>query len=561
MRFIRPAGLGLILVGVIVAYSNSLRVPFLLDDFGGIVNNPAITRPSSFASLLLPPPHVYTAGRPVLNLSFALNYAVGGNAVGGYHLVNLAIHLAAALTLFGVVRRVLELTRFQAGVGEASTLLALLIAGLWALHPVQTVSVTYLSQRAESLMGLWYLLTVYCFIRGAGGGGHHWTALAVVVCALGMATKEVMVTAPVFVFLLDAVVVAGSFRRAWTKRWRVHLALCSTWTVLVALMIVSEPGRRAIGMAQGIPWYNYVRIEVVAVMHYLRLALWPVRLVFDYGPNLPVPTWRELFIPIIMLGTIGVVSVRQLSRLRISGFLGCAFLLLLAPTSSVIPVAGQPIAENRMYLPLALLLTAFVAGAAVAGARRGYLILFAAIAGLGWLSHERNEQFRSAVVLWTDTVAKQPGNYRAWVYLAEALKSEGRNGEAVDVLLAALRRWPQSAEMENNVGAALFGAGRAADALPHFEAATALNPKYAEAYYNLGVVLFHGQNFPAALQCFLTHLQIAPETVEVHNYTGLALFRSGNTAAAIPHFRRAVELDPNHAGARANLELALAQTK
>ena len=134
---------GLLVVAVAIAFSNSLRVPFLLDDFPTIPGNASITRLSAITSVLFPPPEVYSAGRPVLNLSFALNHAIGGTAAGGYHVVNVVIHMVAALLLFGIARRGLELPAFARRFTNTAFAIAFLIAALWALHPLQTVSVTY----------------------------------------------------------------------------------------------------------------------------------------------------------------------------------------------------------------------------------------------------------------------------------------------------------------------------------------------------------------------------------------------------------------------------------
>ena len=193
--------------------------------------------------MLCPPSHGETvSGRPVLNLSLALNYAVSGCDVRGYHVTNLAIHLAAALLLFGIVRRTLP--RFRGCGGgqqlarlQLATPLALAIALLWAVHPLQTESVTYIVQRAESLMGLFYLLTLYCFLRGAGSArAIFWYAGSVLACLLGMATKEVMVSAPLVVLLYDRTFLAGSFREAWRRRWAYYLALAATWLLLAWLV-------------------------------------------------------------------------------------------------------------------------------------------------------------------------------------------------------------------------------------------------------------------------------------------------------------------------------------
>jgi protein O-mannosyl-transferase len=551
----------LLVVAVTLAFSNTLAVPFLLDDFTTIAGNPTIRHLSPISSVLFPPPEIYSAGRPVLNLSFALNYAIGGTAVGGYHVINLAIHLASVLVLFGLLRRVLTFPGSRVHLPQAGQFVAFLIAGLWAVHPLQVNSVTYVSQRAESLMGLFYLLTLYGFVRAVQTDSKLWQAGAILACVLGMATKEVMMTAPVLVFLFDATCVSGSFRVAWRERWRLHVGLAATWLVLGGLMISSNLSQRAVGSEHGMSWFEYARIECLAVAHYLRLAIWPAPLIFDHGPDLPRPAWLELMLPAALLVTVLAIAVRQLIRCRVSGFLGCAFFLLLAPTSSVVPVAGQPIAENRMYLPLALVMTSLVVGATSAGVRRVGLPLMAAAMGLGWLCHERNVDFRDEISIWHDTVEKQPTNGRAWVYFSQALAAAGRSSEAIDALQRALRHRHNSAELENNLAVALFHAGRVADSIAHFQTAIRLKPDYAEAYYNLGALLYETGNIRPALETFKTHLGLKPQSVETHNYAGLCELRLGDTASAIEHFRHAVEIDPQHRAARSNLEAALAQKR
>ena len=158
----------------LVAYHNSFTGPFIFDDVRSIRDNPTIRHLWPIGQCLHPPhQHGLTVeGRPLINLSLAINYALGRQKVWGYHALNLAVHILAGLTLLGVVRRTLQQPRLLGCFGRAANGLALTIAILWAVHPLQTESVTYVIQRAESIMGLFYLLTLYCFIRGVGHGIH-----------------------------------------------------------------------------------------------------------------------------------------------------------------------------------------------------------------------------------------------------------------------------------------------------------------------------------------------------------------------------------------------------
>ena len=152
-----------------LANAGTFSVPFLFDDSSSVLDNASIRSWPTLAELMSPPANGTTGGRPVLNLTFAVNYAISGLEPWSYHAINLLIHILAALTLFGLVRRTLLLGSLRSRWGDSATWFAAIVALIWALHPVQTQSVTYISQRAESLMGLFYLATLYCFIRGLEG--------------------------------------------------------------------------------------------------------------------------------------------------------------------------------------------------------------------------------------------------------------------------------------------------------------------------------------------------------------------------------------------------------
>ncbi|HZP59876.1 MAG TPA: hypothetical protein VFB27_06085, partial [Opitutaceae bacterium] len=153
------AGALLVLAGL-ATYLNSFAGPFIFDDELWITKNPSIRQLWPIGSVLWPPSGAIYCGRPVLNLSLAVNYAWGGTGVGGYHAFNLAVHLVAGLALFGIVHRTLLLSRNEIWRAQAARL-AFFAALLWLVHPLQTESVTYVIQRAEALMGMFYLLTLY----------------------------------------------------------------------------------------------------------------------------------------------------------------------------------------------------------------------------------------------------------------------------------------------------------------------------------------------------------------------------------------------------------------
>ena len=360
---------GLIALAGLAAYHNSFSGPFIYDDAPAILDNPSIRHLWPVWQPLCPPhgEGLTIEGRPILNLSFAVNYAISGTRVWSYHALNLAIHLAAALALFGVVRRALE-SRARPG---HPLLLALGAALLWTVHPLQTEAVTYVIQRAESLMGMFYLLTLYCFVRGAGTEpasapdaaadqrrSAPWLGLSWVACLLGMATKEVMITAPVMVLLFDRTFAAGSFAEAWRRRRSYYLALGATWLLLIAL-VAGTGGNRSgsVGFGTGVSWAAYVMTQFQAIATYLRLACWPHPLVFEYGTFWVTAAQAAPYAAAVALLAAG--TTWALVRMPALGFLGFWFFGILAPTS-LAPGTTQMIVEHRMYLPLAALAVLFV---------------------------------------------------------------------------------------------------------------------------------------------------------------------------------------------------------
>jgi len=265
------------------AYANSVHGVFLFDDYKHIVENEPIrhlTSPSGYLS----------DRRGITEATFAINYAISGLEVWSYHVVNALIHVAAALTLFGIVRRTARLVRGGDARRAEGDWRALVIALLWLVHPLQTQSVTYLIQRGESLMGLFYLLCLYAVIRSAGARrAWPWYALAMAASAAGMASKAVMITAPVVVLVYDRMFLAASWRDLLRRRGWLHLMIMATWSVLlccgiaqVILTTQANPNVHVGFAYTGISPVDYALTQPKVILYYLRLALWPHVLCLDY---------------------------------------------------------------------------------------------------------------------------------------------------------------------------------------------------------------------------------------------------------------------------------------
>jgi tetratricopeptide (TPR) repeat protein len=553
-----------LILAALGAYWNSWEVPFLLDDSGAIADNPSIRHLGRIGDVLAPPPTVPASARPLLNLSFALNYAGGGLSVRGYHAVNLLVHICAGLALLGIVRRTLLLPGLRSRYGEVALPLAAFAALLWTLHPLQTEAVTYISQRAESLMGLFYLLTLYGFVRAVTAESRNcWLILSVVACLCGMATKQVMVTAPVLMLLYDRAFVSGSFRSALANRRWYYASLAATWVFLGFLMHRSSLAPLSVGFGAGVGWVTYALTELRVVADYLKLAFWPHPLVFDYGSEILVtdPLAMAPYALIVVAILAGAAITWRKSPL--AGFLGAWFFLILAPTSTVVPIAEQPMAESRMYLPLAAVVVLVTLVSYALGRRRAFVALGLVAVGLGVLTVRRNCDYRSELSIWEDTVTQEPQASRGQNNLANALANiPGRLPAAIVHYEEALRFKPTYAEAHNNLANALAKIpGRMPEAVGHYEEALRLKPDFAEVHYNLAIAFAEiPGRVPDAIVHYGEALRLSPDNAEAHTNLALALAATpGRMPEAMAHFGEALRLKPDFAAAHYNFAVVLAK--
>lgn len=504
---------------VIIAYGSSFHAPWVFDDVPALARVGEAVEGGRIWDALWSANDAgeTTSGRPLLFLSLVANYLVSGRDVFGYHLTNLAIHLGAGALLFDVVRRTIGRISSSA----ATTGIALAVSAWWLLHPLQTQSVTYTIQRAESLGALFYLGTIAAFVRAqTSPRPGRWLAVSVLSCLLGVATKETVATAPLIVLVYDRLFVAGTFRAAWVRGRGYYLALAAAWLPLLALIVGSGGRGGTAGFDAGITVAGYAFTQAVAVTRYLALAVWPTPLIFDYGT--PAASLAEAVLPgaaiLIALGLTG----RALARGRPWALASAWFFLVLAPSSSVVPIASQTIAEHRVYLALAGPMTIAVMLLARVLGRRAVPVVLGMALSAALLTAARNRVYGSAERLWTDTVAKRPDNARAHL----------------------------------NLGLVAYEAGRWAESIRHFERSLA-EKATADAHYNLGLGFARLGDFTRSLQHYDAAIALRPGHVEALNNAGTVRLNQGDAAAAVGYYERATLAQPKYAPAHANLAHAL----
>ncbi|HVU32920.1 MAG TPA: tetratricopeptide repeat protein [Opitutaceae bacterium] len=594
-RWVTVACAGGLVLATVAAYHGSFRVPFLFDDTFAIVDNRSIRHLADVKDVLFPAAGygITVSGRPILNLSLALCYAISGTQVWSYHAFNLLIHSLGGLTLFGLVRRTLAFWNVRSG-GRSepaprpgrgapvrdsfaptneTTLLAAAVALLWLLHPLQTEAVTYIIQRTESLMGLFFLLTFYCFTRAATSPRPwRWRILAVASCLAGAGTKEVTSVAPLLVFLYDRTFVAGSFREAWRRRRWLHLSLAATWVPL-GLLVASTGWNRGgtAGFDVGVSPIAYWLTQFEAIARYLRQTFWPHPLIFEYGTFWA--GWREaapyalLVVPLILLTLVALV------RWPAIGFLGAWVLAILAPTS-LVPGTMQMIVEHRMYLPLAAIIAGVVVGlhrflvrwscsGLPAGPRRGASALLAVAPSLllavplGFVTAQRNAVYRSDLALWQQTTEESPASAKAQSSFGTALYARKQIREAMLHYRIALRLDPHSASTNYNAGLAYAALGFPREAAKHYQAALRINPLFYPAHYELGMVLLQLGRPQDAIGEFAETARLNPAMPEARYEWGVALAKQDRLAEAVVQYEAALKIDPKFVDAECDLGTAL----
>jgi tetratricopeptide (TPR) repeat protein len=549
---------GLLLLGIVIlcAYGNSFHGPFIFDDASSIDENPSI---KSWRTVLLPPGDsgLTVSGRPLVNLTVAINYALGGDNVIGYHVLNVCIHVLATFALFGLVRRALQLPKLRDKYGVQSWWLALAAAAVWGLHPLQTESVTYVIQRAEALVGLFYLLTIYLFVRSVEQPELlRWKIATVLSCLLGMVSKEVMVTAPVVILLFDRTFIAGSFAAAWTARRRLYLALAATW-ILLALCIISTGKRGStVGFSAEVNAWRYMMTQCYAIIHYLKLVFWPNPLVLDYGGPLADQfsdvAWRAGLLCVL----VGV-SLFLLWRKPLVGFFLVTFFVLLAPTSSIVPVLTQTVAEHRMYLPIAPLAVLLVVGTGWLLSGRAIWIWFAISLALGIRTFIRNHDYRSEEAIWTSVTDNCVYNIRGWNSLAMTHSQNGNLDKAAETMKMAIRVRPNDPDAFTGYANILSKLNKKSEAETYYRKALQKDPFAYDANYNLGVLLLENARAEESISFFKTAIRSRPkENVASYNL-GKAYVALNRLEEAVVQFRSVLGQDPKAPDASNNLGNAL----
>jgi len=529
----------LIVIGA-ASYYPSFKAPFIFDDLRVIVKNREVhVKELSWGRLK----NLSRTGRPVAYLSFALNYYFGELRVFGYHLVNLAIHILTALTLYFFLHTTLNLPSLQNRYGGLSQSIAIAASLLFLAHPVQTQAVTYIVQRMTSLCALFFMLSMLCYVKGRlqkGGARLFLYALSGMSAVLAFGSKENAAVLPIFIILYEIYFFQG-FELGKVKKLLGYLLGLMVLPLIVGSFYLGEISAQLQTMsARRFTLAERLLTELRVVMHYLSLLIFPhpSRLNLDHDFSVS----RSLFNPpstfLALLGLLGLIFLgiylakkRPLISFGIVWFLGN-----LVIESTVIPL--ELIYEHRIYLPSAgffLVLASFclvrldswkLSPSAKRGATAGGLALLISL--LGFWTYQRNLVWQDNLTLWADVVKKSPNIGRA----------------------------------HDNLALAYFRLGQYDKAIPeHLKGIKLGGPALHKKLNNLGNAYFKTWQYDKAIESYAKAIKLNPNFVEAHNGLGVAYNAKGSYAEAEKELLRLTQLAPRHPGAYSNLGLVYTNQK
>lgn len=603
----------LLAIAIGIVYGRALDIPFVFDD------NESVTTNTSIRSLwpligtdenrgpLNPVRDLPTTARPVVNYSFALSYCFSGLEPPGYHLVSIVMHFCNAMLLMAVVRRTLQLPYFGGRFADVAGWLAFAVALLWAVHPLLTDAVVYITQRTELMMAWFYLATLYCSLRywstfpllyreglGKGSGVPSssmaedstgqaigtrrtlWLILAVLACLCGMLSKEVMVSAPIIVLLFDRTFISGSFGAALSRSWKLYIGLAFTWVPLVVLSRYS-PRSKSSGFELCENFHNvllYWLTQCKVLLMYLKLAIWPwpLRCAYELPKVDSFASFCLYVVPVLLMSALALWLLKRNSPV---GFVFVFVGAVLAPTS-IMPILTEMAAERRMYLPLAALVVLIVVAIYLFVHRQLALsvatgdspansktpVIAAAISVISLVivyslvGAHRISDYYNETLMWQQVAESQPLNYMAHYNLGLIYNAAGREADSVKELQTSIQAHQRYPASRSALGFALIKAGRMPEALASIQAALEIDPKYVPALNNMGIALTKLGNYKEAIDYLERAIRLDPTHADSHNNLGEALLQVGRTGEANEQFKIAQSLRPDDADTLCNLATA-----
>ena len=612
-------------VGAVI-YSNIYRVPFVFDGIRQIEDKPKIRNLENYFSLK----EVFSP-RPVVEVTFALNYKFGKLNVIGYHLVNVLIHIINGFLVYflalNIFKRLLnppaqrfglsnspksEVQGSQFAISQSTIdnrqssiyLMSLFSALVFVAHPIQTQAVTYTVQRYTSMATLFYLLSIFCYVKArilqqgaencgqwsgdsgqgivvSGQGSERlsafsfqlsaWFLISIICGMLAFLSKPSMASIPGAILLAEYIL----FDRTWRGWKRKLLWFAPIFGIMgVFILYVSGIFRGEVqfgklledvsGILQApgtnVSRWIYLCTQFNVISIYIGLLFLPINQNLDY--LYPFKTgFFDGYTPaaFLLLTAIVVLAICNVKKRPVITFGVFWFFITLSVESSIFPIKDAMF-EHRLYLPMfgfSLVLSYLLFYLLPVKRQLSIVLSVIVVVALGSATYLRNRTYQNGITLWSDVVSKSPQNFRAHYNLGNALRNHGYPEEAIKSYSRSIEIRPGYAEAYDNLGVALTEGGRFDDAIRHFSAILGTRSQDPMIHSNLGLALMRKGNFQEAISHFSKALRLKPNYAEAHNNLGITLAQQGNLKDAVRHFSEALQVEPNNHRIHCNVGQAL----
>lgn len=543
-----------IFIAGIIAYSNSFDCSFHFDD-GNVFHSSVTDRPTTLEDWIRLFPN-----RPVGIITFYLNFQLHGLDVGGYHLVNLIIHLINAFLVWWLVWLTLSSPVMRdSEISKHKTVMAFLTGLLFVTHPLATQSVTYIVQRFASLAALFYLLSFVLFVSGRlwdGMRSVRWLLfLGSILCAvLGLFSKEIVFTLPFAMVLYEF-----CFLRKAPANWKLKDA---GWIIPLSILLIFIAQALRIltikhfgtiqpiqGYAYSISMKEYLFTQFSVILTYLRLFILPVGQTFDYDYPVAAGFFKlKTLLSFSLLLTIFTAGVLLFKRYRLISFGIFWFFLTLSVESSFLPISQNVIFEHRTYLPsfgfFIALVGLFFYFFKERHVKIAVVLLLVMAAANTALTYQRNKVWKNEFTFWADNLNKSPNKARVINNFGQVMLAAGKIKEAVYFYDRAIRLNPHYIYFYNNRGAAYERLGQYAQALGDYNQAIRLNPNHPGAYYNRAIIYARQGQHQRAIADYQQAIRLRPDAADAHINLGSLYVRMGEYQKAIESSSKAVRLKP-----------------
>lgn len=503
----------------ITAYSNTFNSPFHFDDRLNIISNKSIRNLSNLGDIWN-----YKPTRFITFLTFALNYKIGGLNVFGYHVVNLIIHLISALLVFWLVRLIFETSAInKTKIYPYTYIIAVFASLIFLLHPLQTESVTYISQRSTSLAALFCLSTLCLYIKSRlliDAEDKNWSIyliFSVITCIFAMFSKENAVILPIMIIFSE-------FFFFKFKKIKISFLYLITLPIIpITLIYYNIADYTTLGKINGaqVSTGDYFYTQLRVLITYVRLFFLPMNQNFDYDYLISNSLFDfRVIISLLFIIVLIFIAFRIFQKYKLLSFGIFWFFISLIPESSIIRI-DDLIYEHRLYLPIvgfAIFLSSILLYMLPKIKLKTAIFILSAITliMLG-LTYNRNIVWKDEIRLWSDAIKNSPHKARAYNERGVVYINKKNYVKAVSDLNIAIQLDPNYVYAYINCGNAYSLQGKISEAIKYFTKATTINPNYAGSYYNLANAYGVKGDIDKAIENYTLAIKISPNFAEAYN--------------------------------------------